>query len=137
MGDGKEVHQLVLERIGTDPALANVVTAYPVSRFASAAMIEKAEAVTGHRQAAEAIARESGYEAVAADREAGVYVGKVIAVTERFVVQDVGMQRAVLHKREDLLLVLHQVKVDEALHIRYRGGHGMIKSGEASNTLER
>lgn len=137
MGDGKEVHQLVLERIAADPELANIVTTYPVSRFASPAMIEKAEAVTGHRQAAESIAREKGYVAVAADREAGIYVGKVIAMTERFVVQDVGMQRAVLHKRDDLLLLLHQVKVDEPLHVRYRAGHGMIKSRESANTLER
>lgn len=137
MGDGTEVHQLVLERIATDPELANIVTTYPVSRFASPAMFEKAEAVTGHRQTAESIAREKGYEAVAADREAGIYVGKVIAITERFVVQDAGMQRAVLHKRDDLLLLLHQVKVDEPLHVRYRAGHGMIKSHEPANTLER
>lgn len=137
MGDSREVHQLVVERIAADPELANIVTAYPVSRFASPAMIEQAEAVTGHRQAAEIIAREKGYEAVAADRQGGSYAGNVIAMTERFVIQDVGMQRAVLHKRDDLLLLVHQVKVDEPLHVRYRAGHGMIKSRDAINTLER
>jgi len=100
-------------------------------------MIEQAEAVTGHRQAAEAIAREKGYEAVAADRQAGIYAGKVIAMTDRFVVQEVGMQRAVLHKRDDLLLVLHQVQVNDPLHVRYRAGHGIIKAREAGGVLER
>lgn len=137
MGDGTDVHQLVLERIATDPELANVVTSYPVSRFASPKMIEQAEAVTGYRQAAEAIAKEKGYEAVVPDRQAGIYSGKIIAMTDRFVVQEVGMQRAVLHKRDDLLLVLHQVKVDDPFHVRYRAGHGIIKSRDASSAHER
>lgn len=78
-----------------------------------------------------------GYEVVSTNRDTGIYTGKVVAMNDRFIVQNIGMQHAVFHTRDDLLFSPHEVKIDNSIHVRYCSGRGTVKSPESACARER
>lgn len=73
---------------------------------------------------AERAARDQGYDPCKADRKNGIYIGTVIALTNDYVIQDMGMRQAVLHSRSD---VQSTTNVGELLDLRYRDGNVVTK----------
>ncbi|CAJ0807661.1 hypothetical protein R77560_04607 [Ralstonia thomasii] len=130
MGDGKEVHALVIERIGDDPVLAEAVSSYPGKRFASPQMLEAAEAVTQHRHAAAEHAQKMGFDVAVVNRDDGQYVGTFVGATDRYFVHDVGQRRAVLHAKDDLLV--KTLKVGDSVRVTYRFGAAMASLRDRS-----
>lgn len=130
MGDSKEVHDLLVKRIATDELLANAVCSAPGKRFATDDMLVAAERVTGHERRALELASELGFEASAADRHAGQYVGPIVGKTERYLVQQIGQGRAVLHAQDDLLA--RKVDVGHDIRITYRFGAALSASRDRS-----
>lgn len=126
MGDGAAVHSIVLERIAESRELAMAVANAPGKRYATPDMLAKAEEVTGIRALAADAARRQGYEPREANREEGAYSGSVIAVTDRYVVQDIGMRTAVLHHRDDLMFG-KALKVGDQVHVSYRAGAAIVR----------
>lgn len=126
MGDGNEVHQIVLERIADNRELAMAIATAPGKRYASQEMLDKAEEVTGLRARAAEAAQGLGLEPSPANRDSGIYGGKVVALTEHYLVQDVGMRSAILHHRDDLLLGQH-LKVGDPVHLTYRCGSAIVR----------
>lgn len=126
MGDGAAVHAIVLDRIAESRELAMAVANAPGKRYATPDMLAKAEDVTGIRAQAADAARRQGYEPREPNRQEGAYSGSVIAVTDRYVVQDIGMRTAVLHHRDDLMFG-KALKVGDQVHVSYRVGAAIVR----------
>lgn len=125
---GDEVHRAVIERIKSNPLLAQAVACAPGKRFASDAMLDAAESVTMYKGAAMAHARDAGFEPELARRDDGIYSGKIVAKTSHYFVQDTGMGKAVLHHRDDM--IVGSMPMGAVLRISYRAGHGLVHQME-------
>lgn len=60
-----------------------------------------------------------------------LYIGPVVAVTERHVAQDMGRRQVVLH---DTQVLDHGPKVGERLHVQFRSGKGTVHSIQDPST---
>jgi N12 class adenine-specific DNA methylase/predicted RNA methylase len=121
---GDAVHAGLIERIKSDPLLAQAVACAPGKRFASDPMLEAAELVTQFKATAIEYAKDAGYHPEMARRDAGVYSGKIVGKTGQYFIQDTGMGKAVLHHRDDM--IAGSMPMQEAIRISYRAGHGMV-----------
>lgn len=126
MGDGKEVHALLLDRIKEDQALADAVASYPGKRYASEQMLEAAESVTQYEFKAREHGRTLGLDVLAPDRNEGQYSGRIVGETRRHLIQDVGHGRAVMHAKDDLLS--KSVAVGDSIRVSYRFGAAMTST---------
>jgi hypothetical protein len=125
-----------MKRIAGDQELASVVSSYPVCQYVPEAMLRCADEVGGHRAVAETLAKENGFQAIDVDRQAGSYIGRIVAVTDKYVVHEIGMLRAVAHRRDDLLL-LPDPKPNDNLKVQYQGGRGTVIRKDKSLAHER
>lgn len=82
---------------------------------------------------AEQAAREQGFDTCKADRKDGIYIGKVVAVTESYVIQDMGMRLAVLHARSELPQQTSP-KAGDVVDVRYRDGKVVVKEQNLERT---
>jgi len=128
---GDTVHAGLLARIKGDLKLAQAVSSAPGKRFATEAMLDAAEQLTQFKAMAVKEATGKGFQPEMARRDAGIHVGKVVAQTSQYFIQDVGMGRAVLHHRDDLVVANFQFV--EPVRITYRAGHGMVRPLEREN----
>lgn len=95
------------------------------------------ELPTGFSQAEQA-AREQGFDPCKADRKDGIYIGKVVAVTDNYVIQDMGMHLAVLHDRSEVAQD-KAFKVGDVVDFRYQNGKVAVKEqkSERSHAVRR
>jgi hypothetical protein len=133
---GREVHSGLVERIKSDARLALAVATAPGKRFASEEMLDAAESVLLFKSAAKAQAAAVGLEAEFPRRNEGVYRGTVVAETDQYVVQNVGMNTGVLHHRSDLVTA-QPVKVGDDVRFAYRAGHAIVRFNERGTGHER
>jgi hypothetical protein len=59
--------------------------------------------------------------------QAGHYTGKIVALTDHFVVQDIGKQMASLHRRQHVSNS-ESIEVDQMMQFGYKGGAVTVKS---------
>lgn len=83
---------------------------------------------------AESVAREHGYKPRSVNVNNGIYVGSVVALTDEFVIQDIGMRLAVVHRRDADLM--KQLKVGDNTHLRYSDGNVTARNQD-KQALER
>lgn len=76
---------------------------------------------SSRRDAAE-FAERNGYIAEAANVDRSDHLGKVLVETAHHFVQQVGRDRATIHEKHRLPLLVRQVVGEKSLHIRYRDG---------------
>lgn len=126
MGDGREVHGLLLDRIKEDRALAEAVASYPGKRYASQEMLSAAEMVTQYENKAQAHGRQLGYEVLKPNRDEGQYVGRIVSETARHFIQDIGHQRATIHAKDDFMS--KTVSVGDSVRVTYRFGAAMTST---------
>lgn len=131
MGDGREVHALLVDRIKEDRALAEAIASYPGKRYASPEMLEAAESVTQFQAKAREHGRDLGYDVVQPNREDGQYVGRIVSETSRYFLQDVGQRRAAIHAKDDILS--KTVAVGDTVRVTYRFGAAMTSTRERPN----
>lgn len=130
---GDEVHARLVARIRDDVQLAQAVACAPGKRFATEAMLDMAEAVTQFKAAALAHAKDAGLVPEMAQRDAGVYSGKIVARTSQYFIQDAGMGKAVLHHRDDM--IVGSMPMNETVRISYRVGHGVVHQLERQTAV--
>ncbi|MDZ7914351.1 MAG: N-6 DNA methylase [Rhodococcus sp. (in: high G+C Gram-positive bacteria)] len=82
------------------------------------------------------LARAQGFSPQIVNTDAGVYTGGIIAATNEFIVQDIGMKAAAIHKRADLDGAAG-LQEGEPLRIAYKGGKGVVQAGRVSRANER
>lgn len=74
---------------------------------------------------AEGVARQHGFKPRPVNRNNGIYVGSVVAMTDRFLIQDVGMRLAVVHQRDGA--DMQQLKVGDNIDFRYSAGKVAVR----------
>lgn len=124
MGDGNGVAEVLMDRIDKSRDLAFAVI--HGQRYASPAMLNRAQATADLYNKAETEVRKQGFTPSAPNRNEGVCVGKIISANDHFIVQDGGMQRAILHRRSDVQQGDH-LKAGDSVTLSYRGGAACIK----------
>lgn len=135
-GDAKEIHQVLLARVDSDQAFAQAILSRSCKRYASAEMLERAEAATGLHDEAQRAAAASGVELQKTNRHEGQYTGKILFANDRIVLQDIGMRQGVFHHREDVIATT-QLRVGESFHFAYRAGSAVIRDSGKQHDLGR
>lgn len=112
--------ETVVQKLEADPPV--VVTEKVEMRSEVVGEVQPANFIDAERAA-----REQGFDPCKADRKGGIYIGKVVALTADYVIQDMGMRLAVLHSRSDVESCRKAVSVGEIVDLRYKNGNVVTK----------
>ncbi|WP_242540271.1 Eco57I restriction-modification methylase domain-containing protein [Trinickia mobilis] len=121
MEDAPAVHQLLVDRMRTDPLLAQAVTEYPGVDYASPRMVTAAEQAIAEFRVAVRAAEALGLHATPADRQSGEYDGPVIAQAGEYVLQKIGINQCIAHLKSDFIRAAPQTSL-RGVTVRYNHG---------------
>ncbi len=74
--------------------------------------------------------------AALAQPDKGIYTGRIVAATNHYLIQDIGLGKGVLHRLDDIVWV-ENVKVGECIRLSYKAGRAFITHLPLSCTLTR
>lgn len=133
-GNGTEVLELVVQRISESPELAAAVLVPQSRRFAAPAMIAQAEKTQAIYKDAEKLLEQFNLKPQVPNEQVGHYTGKIVALTDHFVVQDIGKQMASLHRRRHVSNG-ESIEVGQVMQFGYKGGAVTVKSRATEPSL--
>lgn len=126
MGDGAAVHQVLLDRIAEDPIFARAVTGYPCDRYATMRMLDAAQQTLERFEQAAILAAEMDLQAIVPDKLGGVYEGKVVGMTEHYVVQQTGEACSVIHQKKSFVGA-PDMRPNNSVVVKYQHGLALVK----------
>nr|WP_238984958.1 hypothetical protein [Candidatus Glomeribacter gigasporarum] len=63
--------------------------------------------------------------AALAQRDKSVYTGRIVAATDHYLIQDIGLGRGILHRLDEVVFA-ENVKVGECMRLSYKGGRAFV-----------
>ncbi|MCD5327963.1 helicase-related protein [Chromobacterium piscinae] len=136
MGDGEAVHQVLLERIQLDPLFAKVVTNFPCDRYATMRMLTRAHESMDRFKEAMDIGNEMELQPQLPDRHSGLYVGRIVGMTDHFVVQQTSAENCVIHPRKAFIDV-ETMSPQRTIQIKYQHGIALVRTEKLGGGIAR
>lgn len=131
--NGADVTGLVAQRISESPDLAAAILKPEVRGYVAASLVEQAEKVKAIYKESAGMIAQLGFKAQVPNEQSGHYTGKVLAITDHFVIQDIGKQLASLHRRGHVEKG-EKIEVGTVMNFTYSGGAvNVAQRGQAAS----
>lgn len=88
------------------------------------------------KETAKLKAKEAGLCPELAQRDHGMYAGRIVAITDHYFIQDTGLRKGVLHDLNHLLMA-QNTKVGDYVRVSYSDGGVLVRTHEQSSVLTR